>query len=230
MTDLEIRPHNRGCWAAVGYIDRSGTPRRMIIRAGGWSCPGCVDLRVHELTGHLEDHTSADPILWFGLLDDRSRRNASRRARALSQRRPVGRLTATRVDAPAVVLSTANITPRELLLLPLRTAKALASLADELALGPRVRRIDWSDHWRPPSEAKNHSGGVRFGVTTPELMDEAIRAAGLEPDMPSTLDPPIAAARVAEQIEKLREARDLTGWDRKPIRATESDRAYTQAS
>lgn len=224
----DIRTHNRGCWAAVGYIDRSGTPRRMLIRAGGWSCAGCIDLRVAEIHSHLTTTAADEFILWFGLVDDTARRSASRLARKAPPTRPVGRLTATRIEAPAVILATANITPRARLLAPLRAPVAIERLADELSVGPRIRRIDWSDRWRPPSEAKNHSGGVRFGVTTPDLMDEAIRAAGFEPDMPSSVEPPIAAARVAEQIERLRDARDLTGWGTN--RATESGASYTAAS
>lgn len=227
MLDLDPpRPHQRFCWAAVGYIDRTGTPRRLLIRAGGWSCPGCVDHAVALIADNLTSLTP--PILWFGLLEDRQKPSAARQARRVGAQ---GRFMASRVDSPAVLVCDRNITPRTGSLTPSRADVAIVLLYDVLVSGPRIRRVDWSESWRPVAEPRKHAGGVRFGVATPDLMDQAIREAGLEPDLPSGLDPLIAAARVADAIEALREARDHTGWSAgDTVRAMPGEQPYSQAS
>ncbi|MFW6088044.1 MAG: hypothetical protein ACODAG_12615 [Myxococcota bacterium] len=199
--DDDAPAHRTGCWVVIGNVDRNGVPRRLLVRGGGWSCPGCANDKLAQLRADLDHVTSRRKILWYGELDDPARSAASRLAR---KRRHSGRLTITRVDAPALVLSDTNLTPRTRRLSPHRTPVAVELILYDLEDGPLVRRLRFAGSWLVDPDIRPHRGGCRFGVSAPEVIDKAIRAAGFEPDEPTGLDPPVAAARIASELDDLR--------------------------
>lgn len=206
---MTLPAHARGCARLVAWVDPQARPRRRFFHGGGWTCPRCTHDRATTIAAQLDDLTTLTPTLYFGELTLPARDAALRQARRLANATLTepGRIMATRDAATCLLLADANLTPRTGILNPFPRALAIAHFTDSLEQGPRVRRVTSSTPWRITPDTTSTLGGVRVGTSTPDLIDDAIRAAGYQPDIPSTDAPPEVAANIAFHLEQLKSDR-----------------------
>lgn len=214
---MTLPDHTPGCARLIAWVDSHARPRRRFFHGGGWACPRCTANAAKRITAHLDD-LPTPPVLYLGELDDGARRTAQRQARRLADRTllDVGRVLATRDAETCLLLAEQNLTPRTGAMHAYQRDYAIAHFADELTAS-RVRRVTYSPSWRPASDTTASQGGVRVGTATASLIDEAIRAAGYEPDMPTAAAPAEVAANIAFHLERLRadqdpDREDVNGW------------------